>query len=130
MMKQYLRDRKKKSETATVTGVVLTVAVHLVALLFCSFTGIKYLYPPPQEQAFLIDFEEEEQPVIRRQRYGRMPQAETVDKQKPVNLIQKSESLTEARRRTRLPKGNLTISGMWRHLYRRRKSTGIPSSRG
>ena len=26
MMKQYLRDRKKKSETATVTGVVLTVA--------------------------------------------------------------------------------------------------------
>ena len=92
MMKQYLRDRKKKSETATVTGVVLTVAVHLVALLFCSFTGIKYLYPPPQEQAFLIDFEEEEQPVIRRQRYGRMPQAETVDKQKPVNLIQKSES--------------------------------------
>ena len=55
MMKQYLRDRKKKSETATVTGVVLTVAVHLVALLFCSFTGIKYLYPPPQEQAFLIE---------------------------------------------------------------------------
>ncbi|MGN0201304.1 MAG: TonB family protein [Candidatus Cryptobacteroides sp.] len=91
-MKEYLRDRKKKSETATVTGVVLTLSVHVVALLFCNFTGMKYLYPPPQEQTFLIDFEEEEQPVIRRQYYGRTPQAETVDKEKPVNLIQKSES--------------------------------------
>ena len=53
---------------------------------------MKYLYPPPQEQTFLIDFEEEEQQQIKRQAIGRQPQAEDVDKTKPVELIQKSES--------------------------------------
>ena len=92
MMKQYLRERKKESDAATVTGAVLTVSIHLAALLLCGFTGMKYLYPPPQEQTFLIDFEDEEPPVVKRQTMGRMPQAETVDKTKPVELIQKSSS--------------------------------------
>ena len=74
------------------TGVVLTVAVHLVVLLSCAFTGLKYIYPPPEEQTFLIDFEEDEAQQIRRQRIGRQPQAEDIDKTKPVELIQRSES--------------------------------------
>lgn len=92
MMKQYLRERKKESDTARITGIVLTAAVHLAGVLLCGFTGIKYLYPPPQEQTFLIDFEDEPEPVIRRQRLGRMPQAEEIDKTKPVELVQRSES--------------------------------------
>jgi hypothetical protein len=91
-MKQYLRDREKEYKASAVTGIVLTVSVHLLACLLCGFTGMKYLYPPPQEQTFLIDFEEEEQPVVRRQRTGRNPQAEQVDKTKPVELIQQSKS--------------------------------------
>ena len=91
-MKQYLREREKEAKVSTTTGIVLTVAVHLVILFSCAFTGLKYLYPPPQEQTFLIDFEEEEQQQIKRQAIGRQPQAEDVDKTKPVELIQKSES--------------------------------------
>jgi hypothetical protein len=71
MMKQYLREREKEAKVSTTTGIVLTVAVHLVVLLSCAFTGLKYLYPPPQEQTFLIDFEEEEQQPVRRQLNGR-----------------------------------------------------------
>lgn len=91
-MKQYLREREKEAKVSTMTGVVLTVAVHLVVLLSCAFTGLKYIYPPPEEQTFLIDFEEDEAQQIRRQRIGRQPQAEDIDKTKPVELIQRSES--------------------------------------
>ena len=91
-MKQYLREREKEAKVSTTTGIVLTVAVHLVVLLSCAFTGLKYIYPPPEEQTFLIDFEEEDQQQIRRQRVGRQPQAEDVDRTKPVELIQRSES--------------------------------------
>lgn len=92
MMKQYLREREKEAKVSTTTGIVLTVAVHLVVLLSCAFTGLKYIYPPPEEQTFLIDFEEEPQQPVRRQLRGRQPQAEEVDRTKPVELIQRSES--------------------------------------
>ena len=92
MMKQYLREREKEAKVSTTTGIVLTVAVHLVVLLSCAFTGLKYLYPPPQEQTFLIDFEEDEPQPVRRQMNGRQPQAEEIDLTKPVELIQRSES--------------------------------------
>lgn len=91
-MKQYLREREREAKVSTTTGIVLTVAVHLVVLLSCAFTGLKYIYPPPQEQTFLIDFEEETPDPVKRQRQGRQPQAEDVDKTKPVELIQRSES--------------------------------------
>lgn len=91
-MKQYLREREKEAKVSTTTGIVLTVAVHLVVLLSCAFTGLKYIYPPPEEQTFLIDFEEEPPQPIRRQLRGRQPQAEEVDRTKPVELIQRSES--------------------------------------
>ncbi len=67
MMKPYLRDREKEAKVSTVTGIVLTVTVHVLACLLCVFTGMKYIYPPPQEQTFLVDFSEDEpQPVRRR----------------------------------------------------------------
>ena len=91
-MKQYLRVREKEAKVSTVTGIVLTVAIHLVILLSCAFTGLKYLYPPPQEQTFLIDFSEDEPAPVPRQAIGRQPQAEEVDITKPVELIQRSES--------------------------------------
>ena len=71
-MKPYLREREKESKVSTVTGIVLTVAVHVLACLLFVFSGLKYIYPPPQEQTFVIDFQEEEQPV-RRQTFGRQP---------------------------------------------------------
>ena len=74
-MKPYLRERDKDAKTSDVTGIVLTVGVHLVIFLCCAFTGMKYLYPPPQEQAFLIDFEEEPVPEVKRSDAGKQPEA-------------------------------------------------------
>ena len=53
-MKPYLREREKESKVSTVTGIVLTVAVHVLACLLFVFSGLKYIYPPPQEQTFVI----------------------------------------------------------------------------
>lgn len=91
-MKQYLRERERDAKTSTGAGVLLSVGVHLLILLCCAFTGMKYLYPPPPEETFLIDFEQEEEIEIRRELQGRQPQAEEIDLSKPVELVQRSES--------------------------------------
>lgn len=91
-MKQYLREREKERKVSTVTGIVLTVAIHVLACFLLVFTGLKYIYPPPQEETFVIDFQEEEEPVQRRVKAGRQPQAEEVDLTKPVEMIQQSKS--------------------------------------
>lgn len=91
-MKPYLRERAAEGRKSTAMGIVLTAALHGIALAFCGFTGVKYLYPPPQEQTFLIDFEEETQPRAEPVRSGRQPQAEEVDRTKPVELVRRAES--------------------------------------
>ena len=91
-MKPYLRERNKDAKTSDVTGIVLTVGVHLVIFLCCAFTGMKYLYPPPQEQAFLIDFEEEPVPEVKRSDAGKQPEAEEIDLSKEVEIVQQSKS--------------------------------------
>ena len=72
----------------------MTVAVHVLALVFGLTAGLKYLDPPPPETSFLIDFEEEilEPETPTPTRVGRQPQAEEVDRTKEVELVQKAES--------------------------------------
>lgn len=90
-MKQYIRERDKQEKVSRVIGVALAVLVPSCAAAICSFTGIKYIYPPPQETTFLIDFTEQIEPVIQH-RDGAQPRAEEVDLTKPIELVQKSES--------------------------------------
>ena len=89
-MKPYLLLRQKREKVSVVTGVILTLAVHVGALVAVSFTGIKYLYPPPEENSFLVDFSEESEKIP--MTYGKEPRAEEIDLSKPVELVQKSES--------------------------------------
>ena len=60
-MKEYLETRQRRERTARMTGIILTVGVHLLAGTVFAFKGIKYIWPPPAEQTFLIDFTEEEE---------------------------------------------------------------------
>ena len=93
-MQPYLRSRQTQDKRARWTGLAATVAVHVLALVFCLTAGLKYLDPPPPETSFLIDFEEEilekETPVDAK--VGRQPQAEETDPTQPVELVQKAES--------------------------------------
>ena len=89
-MQEYLRERKQREHNAVVTGVLLTLVLHGCALALVSFTGLKYIYPPPAETSMLIDFEEE--PVELRQQIATQVRGEDVDREAPVQLVQRSES--------------------------------------
>ena len=93
-MQPYLRTRQQQDRRGRITGLAVTVAVHVLALVFCLTAGLKYLDPPPPETSFLIDFEEEilepEKPTPTK--VGRQPQAEETDPTQPVELVQKAES--------------------------------------
>ena len=88
-MENYLRIREKGEHRSAVTGIVMTVAVHVLALVLVSFSGLKYIYPPPQEQSFLVDFEEEPVPELIE---GREPAGGEVNPEEHVEIVQRSES--------------------------------------
>lgn len=98
-MKLYLHERESTGRAGLLCGVLLTVGVHLAVALLCAFTGLSYLYPPPPETTFLIEFEEEESsPELQQSKRGREPQAEEIDPEQPVDLVQKAESPHEGKR--------------------------------
>lgn len=98
-MKFYLHERETTGRRGQWIGLALTVGVHALVAVFCAFTGLTYLYPPPPETTFLIEFEQEEtDPEKLQTRTGRQPQAEEIDPEKPVDLVQKAESPFEGKR--------------------------------
>ncbi len=101
-MKPYQKERAQREHNATLVGLLLTIGLHLGALCLVSFTGIKYLWPPPDESSFLIDFEQEEEPEFIPV-YGREPQGEDVDREAPVEIVQRSESPNQSTARNLTP---------------------------
>ena len=55
-MRESQRTENINERRSTLTGLIMTLAVHVAAFVLVSFTGLKYIYPPPEEQAMLIDF--------------------------------------------------------------------------
>ena len=51
-MKEYIRERERQERTSRIVGGGLALGISVCAVLFCSFTGFKYIYPPPQENTF------------------------------------------------------------------------------
>ena len=100
-MKQYLRERHERERNSTLTGIVLTLAVHLGAIFLVSFTGIKYLYPPPAENTFVLNFDEE--PVLAEQKTGIDPKGEDVNPEEKIELVQRSESTYKSNKQNLTP---------------------------
>ena len=94
-MQPYQRTREKREKTANVTGILVTLAIHVLVLVICLTNGLTYLDPPPPERApLVIEFQEDaivpDKPV--ETRVGQQPQAEETDTEREVELVQKSES--------------------------------------
>lgn len=90
-MKKKGNNRNGKEYGPVLSGAIMTVALHAAMFLFISFSGLKYIYPPPEEKSMLIDFSVETE-ELQEQFYGRAPMAEDIDRDRPVELAQKSES--------------------------------------
>lgn len=77
-----------------VAGITVTVVVHLCIVLTGTVSGLKYIYPPPEEKSILIDFSEDEDRE-KDMRTGRQPVAVNADPEKRVELVQQSEAQNE-----------------------------------
>lgn len=90
--KGYIEEQYRQRFNSSVFGAALAVGINLCIMLICSFSGLKYIYPPPEEKTMIIDFEQQEAPVIKVKRQGREPSAENVNPEKKLELVQKSEA--------------------------------------
>lgn len=115
MAGKYLQDRERQEKISKVTGIVLTVAVHLCIAVFGVFTGLKYIYPPPEEKSILIDFSEDRPLKPRQVKTGTQPRAVNADPKKDIELVQSSEAqhqgtkLNEAPEATTGPDGDVEV---------------------
>lgn len=92
MIKRYQQKRKETNRDSRIAGVVLALSVNGLIILTGIFSGFRYVYPPPEEKAIVLDFTEleEENPDILK--HGRQPVAEAIDKTKPIELVKESEA--------------------------------------
>ena len=109
---KYIQERAKQATRSKVAGVAVTVSLHLVLLLTFLYSGITYLDPPPPEQEqFLIEFEE---PVIEKPKQiwnGTQPKAVEPKPTEPINLIQKSEAPNEGTKSNEAPEAQVDDFG-------------------
>jgi len=101
-MKEFLKERHKQENISRIIGTAMSVIIPASAAVFCSFTGFSYIWPPPQETSFLLDFTEDiEDPIQHRD--GAQPQSEEIDLTKPIELVQKSQSPYESKAQNLTP---------------------------
>ncbi len=93
-MQPYLRTRSDRERKSAVTGVTATLLAHAALALLLFTSGLKYLDPPPPERSLIeiqpLDLEEEL--ALIQPKTGRQPQAETVDPEREVELVQEAKS--------------------------------------
>jgi len=90
-VKEFDQIREREQKKAAAFGAVLTVLTHVCAVLFISFTGLKYIWPPPEENSFVVDFIEEEIPEPEEKIETAAPQSEHPDMEAPVKVVQQSK---------------------------------------
>lgn len=110
-MEQYKIERAKQEKVGRTVGLALAVAAHVLLALFGVFTGLTYLYPPPPENTFVIDFSEPELQKPKQVRNGSQPHAEQVDRTKPLNLVQASEAQHEGTKENKAPEAKVDEFG-------------------
>lgn len=103
---QYKKERARQEKISRVIGISAAVAVHVSLVAAGTASGMKYMYPPPEEEAFLLDFSEYEAEVPQQIRTGTQPRAAEADPDREIELIQQSQAqhegseLNEAREAT------------------------------
>jgi len=91
--KRFREERNERK--AVVSGIVMTISLHLCACLLVGGSGLKYIYPPPEERSLLIDFSEDSPELVEQRESGQVPTAEDPNLNETVKTAQKSESPVE-----------------------------------
>jgi len=107
----YRETRKKRERNANVTGIVVTVAVHAVIIIFGSFSGFKYIYPPPEEKSILIEFETESVQDPLNAKSSVQPRALDANPEEPLNLVKRAEAQFEGKKANEAPEATVGPDG-------------------
>ena len=109
---RYIQERQKRAMRSKVTGVTLTLSLHVALFVSCFYTGFTYLDPPPPEQEqIMIEFEE---PAIEKPKQvwnGTQPKAVEPKPKEPINLVQKSEAQHEGTKTNEAPEAKVDDFG-------------------
>ncbi len=79
---------------AKLTGIIATALFHGALLALCVTSGLKYIYPPPEEKVMVIDFGLEPEPI--EMETGIEPRGEDPEPEKEVELVKRAEAPEEA----------------------------------
>ena len=90
-------------------GLGLTVVFHALLLMLCFSSGLTYLYPPPQEQAILMEFPEESLPEL--VEVGTQPRSENPDPETEPVLVKRSEAPVEGHKANEAPEATVGDDG-------------------
>ena len=71
-------------------GLGMTVVFHALLLVVCFRSGLKYIYPPPEEKTVVLEFFDEEDPPV--MEMGQEPRSEEPEPEKEVQLVKRSEA--------------------------------------
>lgn len=82
----------KPSRYPVLCGVALTVLFHGGLLLLTVRSGLKYIYPPPEEKAITMEFPPEEEPKLIASVSGEAPRTPEPEPEKEVTLVKKAEA--------------------------------------
>lgn len=96
----YRLERKRQSKAAAITGIALTVTVHVTVIVAGSYSGMTYLDPPPPErQEILIEFDDVDMEVQKPKQTwnGSKPRVKDPDRTRPTELVQRSEAQDKGR---------------------------------
>ena len=111
-MKKFQEIRQRTDRTATIIALACTIAGHAAVAVFGVFSGMTYIYPPPEEKSILVDFSHEDEKVaVVQQKNGSRPQAENPDKTKPVELVQHSEAQEKGTKANEAPEATVDDFG-------------------
>ena len=96
------RERRRQERNSSWTGIALTVAVHVCIVVVGFFTGLKYIYPPPEEEAMLIDFSEDVA-EIPEQEISSQPSAPEANLDEDIKLVQASQAQEQGTKTNEAP---------------------------
>ena len=110
--RKYILERQKRAARSKLTGVGLTLSIHLAVFASCFFSGLTYLDPPPPEQEQIqIEFDEVELEKPKQIWNGTQPKAVEPKPKEPINLVQKSEAQHEGTKANEAPEAKVDDFG-------------------
>jgi TonB family protein len=105
------KNKSKAEKTANWLGAALTLIFHAALFAFVGLSSLKYIYPPPEEKALLIDFEQVEIEKPKRTPKGAAPRSVKPNPKEEVKIVKAAKAQEIGRKQNLTQESTLTDKG-------------------